>query len=89
MRWVAAALSLTVAVAAPAALGLVLMELTLGLLGRTAQQIPLHFAGMPLRAALGLVGLLLTLGVLVPHLPELFASGIREARVALPLTAAP
>ena len=44
---------------------------------------------MPLRAALGLVGLLLTLGVLVPHLPELFASGMDEARAVLPLTAAP
>lgn len=89
MRWVAAALTLTVSVAAPAALGLVLMELTLGLMGRTAQQVPLHFAGMPLRAALGLVGLLLTLGVLVPHLPELFASGVDEARAVLPLTATP
>ncbi len=89
MRWVAAALALTVSVAAPAALALVLVELTLGLLGRTAPQIPLHFAGMPLRAALGLLGLLLTLGVLVPHLPELFASGIDQGSAVLPLTAAP
>lgn len=89
MRWVAAALALTVSVAAPAALALALMELTLGLLGRTAPQIPLHFAGMPLRAAVGVAGLLLTLGVLVPHLPELFASGIDEGTSVLPLTAAP
>jgi type III secretory pathway component EscT len=89
MRWVAAALALTVSVAAPAALALVLVELTLGLMGRTAPQIPLHFVGMPLRAALGVLGLLLTLGVLVPHLPQLFLSGVDEARAALPLTTEP
>ncbi|MEZ4324615.1 MAG: flagellar biosynthetic protein FliR [Polyangiales bacterium] len=86
MRWVAAALALTVSIGAPAALALVLTELGMGLLGRTAPQLPLHFASMPLRASVGVLGLLLTLGVLVPLLPELFTSGIDEARTSLPLT---
>lgn len=89
MRWVAAALALTVSVGAPTALALVLSELTLGLMGRTAPQLPLHFAGMPLRAALGVVGLLLTLGVLLPHLPELFMSGVDQGRAVLSQTHTP
>jgi flagellar biosynthesis protein FliR len=79
----------TVSVGAPAALALALMELTMGLMGRTAPQLPLHFAGMPLRAAVGLVGLLLTVSVLVPLLPDLFMSGVAEGSAALPLTRAP
>jgi flagellar biosynthesis protein FliR len=88
-RWVAAALAVTVSVGAPTALAIALVELSMGLMGRTAPQLPLHFAGMPLRAAVGLVGLLLTVSVLVPHLPDLIVSGIDEGRTALPLTHTP
>lgn len=86
-RWGAAALVLTVSVGAPSALALVLIELSMGLMGRTAPQLPLHFASMPLRAAVGLVGVLLTVSVLLPHLPALFMSGVDEASAVLPLTA--
>lgn len=76
-RIVVAALTLAVSFAAPAAVSLVAVEVALGLIGRAAPAIPMHFAGMPLRAAIGIAAVLLGLAVLVPHLPELFGSAIR------------
>jgi flagellar biosynthetic protein FliR len=76
---VSAALALALSIAAPAVLALILVELALGLLGRTAPQIPLHFAGMPLRAGLALGALLLSLSLWVPRLGELFGAAIGGA----------
>jgi type III secretory pathway component EscT len=66
-------LTLAVSFAAPALLSLVVSDVALGLVARSAPQIPVHFAGMPLRSAVGIAALLLSLALLVPHLGELFA----------------
>jgi type III secretory pathway component EscT len=66
-------------VAAPAALCIVLVEITLGLLGRAAPGVPVFFAGMPLRAAVGIVGVLLGLGALLERLPAVFRASLEAA----------
>lgn len=72
-RALAHTLTLAVSFAAPALLALVVSDVALGLVARSAPQIPVHFAGMPLRSAVGIAALLLSLALLVPHLGELFA----------------
>ncbi len=72
------ALRFAAAVAAPAAACVILAEMTLGLLGRAAPQIPIYFVGMPARSALALVGLLLSLGLLLEHLPGAFSRAMQE-----------
>jgi type III secretory pathway component EscT len=78
-RLFAAALALSAAVAAPVAAVLVLTDLSLGLLGRAAPQLPLFFAAMPLRAALGLGVAMLTVSLLVSALPDLFIAAVDRA----------
>lgn len=73
-------LTLAVSFAAPALLALVVSDVALGLVARSAPQIPVHFAGMPLRSAVGIAALLLSLALLVPHLGELFAWAAELAR---------
>jgi len=73
-------LTLAVSFAAPALLALVVSDVALGLVARSAPQIPVHFAGMPLRSAVGIAALLLSLALLVPHLGELFAWSARLVR---------
>lgn len=68
-RLVGAALGVAAGVAAPAALLLVLGELSLALLGRAAPQVQVFFLGMPLRAGLGIFATLLGLGVLMSRWP--------------------
>jgi type III secretory pathway component EscT len=82
-RIVVAALALAVSFAAPAAVSLVVVEVGLGLAGRAAPQIPMHFAGMPLRAAIGIAAALLALSVLAPHLPSIFRSTIDAAALLI------
>lgn len=65
-------LTIAVSFAAPALLALVATDVALGLVARSAPQIPVHFAGMPLRSAVGMAALLLSLALMVPHLGELF-----------------
>lgn len=72
-------LTLAVAFAAPALLSLVTADVALGLVARSAPQIPVHFAGMPLRAAVGIAAVLLSLAIAMPRLGELFAWGARLA----------
>lgn len=69
-RLTADALALAVSVAAPAAVALLLLELGMGLVGRTAPQIPVFFASMPLRAATGIAMLLLSLSATAALLPD-------------------
>lgn len=78
-RIVVAALTAAVAFAAPAAALLIAVEIALGLVARTAPAIPMHFAGMPLRAAVGIAAVLLALSVLVPHLHAAFRDAIDAA----------
>lgn len=78
-RLSASALAFATALAAPAAVAIVLVELSLGLVGRSAPQLPLFFAGMPLRAAAGLAAALLGLAVLLGELPTAFGDAIEAA----------
>jgi flagellar biosynthesis protein FliR len=82
-RLFAFAMAFGLAVAAPASLCIVLVEITLGLLARAAPGIPVFFAGMPLRAAVGVAGVLLGLGALLDDLPQIFRSALDAARALL------
>ncbi len=79
-RLSAVALTFAAALAAPAAVCIVLVELSLGLIARSAPQVPVFFAGMPLRAATGLAAALVALAVLVDQLPTAFQDGVESAR---------
>jgi len=76
---VGAAIALSAAIAAPAAVAIVLVEVGLGLVARTAPQVPVFFAGMPLRAATGLGATLLALSLLVGGLPSVFRNAVDQA----------
>lgn len=78
-RLTGSALAFAAALAAPAAAAIVLVEASLGLLARSAPQIPVFFAGMPLRAAVGLGAALLALSLVVDELPEAFRQAIDSA----------
>lgn len=82
-RAVGGGLLLAWVVATPAAALLVLSEITFGLVGRAAPQIPLFFASMPLRAALGLGAVLVAVPALGGVLPRWFAGAIAEAQQLL------
>jgi type III secretory pathway component EscT len=85
MRLAGSALAFAMAVAAPAAAAIVLVEVSLGLVARAAPQIPVFFAGMPLRAATGIAAALLAAAVLVGELPPIYRDAIDSAaRVVLP-----
>lgn len=79
MRLAANALAFGVALAAPAAVAIVLVEVSLGLVARAAPQIPVFFAGMPLRAAVGLAAALLALSLVADELPAAFRGAIDAA----------
>jgi type III secretory pathway component EscT len=71
-----AALAFAVAIAAPAGVSIVLVEVALGLVARSAPQIQVYFAGMPLRAMLGIVATLLALSVVLGELPQAFEDSL-------------
>lgn len=73
------ALAFAAAIAGPAAAAIVVVEVALGLLARTAPQVPVFFAGMPLRAATGLGASLLAMSVIVGELPDAFRAAVRIA----------
>lgn len=73
------ALALSLSIAAPAAAAIVLVELSLGLLARSAPQVPVFFAGMPLRAATGLAAMLLALSATMRLMPEVFRDALTIA----------
>ncbi|MCA9581220.1 MAG: flagellar biosynthetic protein FliR [Myxococcales bacterium] len=62
---VGSALAFAVSAAAPAAVAMVMTEMGIGLVARTAPQIPVFFMAMPLRAAVGLAIALLSASILV------------------------
>lgn len=79
-RLVTLVLTAGVSLAAPAIVALVVADAGLGLVARTAPQLPVYFAAMPLRAWLGLAALLLALAWLVPSIPESFDAFLGAAR---------
>lgn len=83
LRPITQSLALALAFAAPAALAIVLVELSLGLVGRAAPQLPVFFAGMPLRAGSLLFVALLSISLIVARLPELFRSAQATAGALL------
>lgn len=78
-RLVADALAFALSLAAPAGVAIVVNELALGLVARTSPQVPVFFAGMPLRAALGIAAVLLALSLLVATLPDAFRTALAQA----------
>ncbi len=76
----ASALTFAVAIAAPAAAAIVIVEVALGLLARSAPQIPVFFAGMPIRAAVGLGAMLFGLSLVMAQLPDAFRAAIDIAQ---------
>jgi type III secretory pathway component EscT len=73
-------IELAVALAAPAAVALFASDVALGLISRSASNIPMYFAAMPLRSAVGLGAVLLSLSLLTPQLAELFRQAIDSMR---------
>lgn len=80
LRLASAALALSVAIAGPAAVTLLALEVGFGLIGRAAPQMPVFFAAMPLRAAAGLAAFWLGLAIALAELPHAFEAAIRAAR---------
>ena len=74
------ALAFALAIAAPAAAAIVTVEVSLGLLARSAPQVPVFFAGMPLRAATGLAAALLALSLITAQLPDAFRAAVDIGR---------
>ena len=78
-RLTGAALAFGVALAAPAAASIVTVDVSLGLIARSAPQIPVFFAGMPLRAATGIFAVLIALSLTVGQLPQIFSDAVASA----------
>ncbi|MCA9600738.1 MAG: flagellar biosynthetic protein FliR [Myxococcales bacterium] len=72
---VGSALGFAVVLTAPALVAIVAVELVLGFVGRMVPQIPVFFAGMPVRAAVGIAACLLV----VPSLAEVLAPAFSQA----------
>lgn len=79
-RLLVLSIELAVALAAPAAVALFASDVALGLVSRSASNIPMHFLAMPLRTAVGLAAVLLALSLLVPQLAELFRQSVTSMR---------
>jgi flagellar biosynthesis protein FliR len=78
-RLVTSALELAVALAAPAIVALLLVELALGVAGRVAPTLRPWAVRVPLSAGLGLALALLGVAAALPRLPETFARSIEQA----------
>ena len=65
-------LPLGLSIAAPAIVALVAADVGLAVIARTAPQLPVYFAGMPLRAWLGIAAILLAMAWIVPELMRAF-----------------
>jgi type III secretory pathway component EscT len=72
-------LPLGLAIAAPAIVALVAADVGLAVVARTAPQLPVYFAGMPLRAWLGIAAVLLALAWITPELLEAFDAFLHAA----------
>ncbi|MBX7191993.1 MAG: flagellar biosynthetic protein FliR [Sandaracinaceae bacterium] len=72
-------LPLGLSIAAPAIVALVAADVGLAVVARSAPQLPVYFAGMPLRAWLGIAAVLLALAWIVPELIEAFDAFLHAA----------
>jgi flagellar biosynthetic protein FliR len=79
IRLSADALSVALLLAAPALVALWVSEVALGLAGRAAPQVGVHFVGMPLRAAIGIAMVLFALSAIVPVVAELLRDALGAA----------
>ena len=68
---------------APAMIALFATEVSLGILGRVAPTISVHFVGMPLRAAMRLAVVLFALTLILPELHPMFANALATVASAL------
>jgi len=73
-------LTLGISLAAPAIVALVAADVGLAVVARTAPQLPVYFAGMPLRAWLGIAAVLLALAWIVPELSQAFETFLAAGR---------
>ena len=78
-RLLTVVLPLGLAIAAPAIVALVAADVGLAVVARTAPQLPVYFAGMPLRAWLGIAAVLLALAATAPGLLEAFETFLNAA----------
>ena len=72
-------LPLGLSIAAPAIVALVAADVGLAVIARTAPQLPVYFAGMPLRAWLGIAAILLAMAWIVPELMRAFDAFLTAA----------
>ncbi len=77
-------LTLGVSLAAPAILALVAADVGLAVVARTAPQLPVYFAGMPLRAWLGIAAVLLALAWITPELADAFGTFLAAGASLVP-----
>ncbi len=87
LRLVETALSLSVTFAIPAILALLATEVAVGLIARSAREIPIFFVAMPLRAAVGVGALLISLAYWIPEVRAVSAAAIDAGKhiAGLPL----
>jgi type III secretion protein T len=83
-RLLVLSLELAVAFAAPAAVALFASDVALGLVSRSATQIPMYFAAMPLRSAVGIAAVLLSLSMAMPMLADTFRQAIASMGALTP-----
>ncbi len=72
-------LPLGLSIAAPAIVALVAADVGLAVIARSAPQLPVYFAGMPLRAWLGIAAILLAVAWIVPELMRAFDAFLTAA----------
>lgn len=84
-RLVGGAIAAALMLAAPAISAIVLTDLALGLLGRTAPQVGTYFMAMPLRAAIGLAMALLSLSVVFDEVTAFLGQAVSVVEHAIQL----
>jgi flagellar biosynthetic protein FliR len=84
-RLVGGAIAAALMLAGPAISAIVLTDLALGLLGRTAPQIGTYFMAMPLRAAVGLAMALLSLSVVFDEIGTFLGQAVAVVQGAVRL----
>jgi len=82
---VGGAIAAALMLAAPAVTAIMMSDLALGLIGRTAPQLGTYFMAMPLRAALGLTMVLLSLSLIVDEVVPMLEYVVSLARHTMTL----
>lgn len=83
LRLVADAFALSISLTAPVMVTILALDVGLGLWARSAPQVPVFFAGMPMRAFVGVLAVALLAGLMLREMPHLFQSAIRTAKDTL------